>query len=120
MDPDPTTANAPLVIEVSSTPEATVCRLSGSASMEACGLLNDQLLSAATNTDKLLAVDLSELRFICSLGLGSIVAAYLRMAKKGGAIRLVAPQPQVLDMLELTKLGTLLPVRSSLQDALEH
>ena len=100
----------PLQVEVSSIGGSIVCRLRGSASMEACELLNERLLEAAAEATKLLVVDLADLKFICSLGLGSIVAAHLRMARNQGDVRLVAPQPQVREVLELTKLDTLLPI----------
>ena len=68
-------------------------------------------------TGKILVIDLSELNFICSLGLGSIVAAYLRARKLGMPTRLVGPRPEVMDVLALTKLDTLMPVYGTVGDA---
>ncbi len=108
---------APFEIKVESKGDAVVCRLIGSASMEACDMLSEQLLSAAGGHGRLV-IDLGELEFICSMGLGAIVASYLRMSKKQGQFRLVQPLPQIVELLEVTKLGTLLEVYDSVEEAL--
>lgn len=114
MDP----VDRPLEIEVTSHGEALVCRLSGSAAMEACDRLNNRLAEVAQREPKLLVIDLGELDFICSLGLGSIVAAYLRARRYDGAVRLAAPGPAIRELLEVTQLVTLLPVHDSTAEAL--
>jgi anti-sigma B factor antagonist len=107
----------PLVIKVARQGRAVVCRLIGSATMETCSLLNERLCDVWTEADGALLIELSELNFICSLGLGSIVAAYTRAIRQAGAIRLVAPSDAVRDMLVMTKLDTLIPVYDSVEEA---
>jgi len=111
-------SDRPLSVQVTLRGEALICRLVGSATMDACDLLNEQLARIAQQAPKLLVLDLSDLQFICSLGLGSIVAAYLRAKRYGGKFILAAPLPAVAEMLELTKLTVLFPVSQSVEEAL--
>ena len=105
-----------LNIETSQSDQQVVITLVGNASMEHCERLNSSLLEACKSQPSLLIIDLSELRFICSLGLGAIVVAYLRVQKGGGRIALVQPTPAIRDMLATTKLGTLLPIFDTIED----
>lgn len=99
---------------------AIVVSLAGSASMEHCEELNERLLDACLLAPDALVIDLSRLEFMCSLGLGGLVAAYLRIQKNGGRFALSAPDAAIKEMLELTRLHTLLPVFNSAADALAH
>ncbi|MHC4063483.1 MAG: STAS domain-containing protein [Planctomycetota bacterium] len=114
MDP----VDHPLHIELRPHGEALVCKLSGSATMETCERLNDRLADAAEGRPNLLVIDMADLDFICSLGLGSIVAAYLRARRHDGALRLAAPVPAVREVFEVTRLVTLLSVYDSTDEAL--
>lgn len=106
-----------LSIEVSQLEQGVVITLVGNASMEHCDRLNASLLEACNSQPDRLIIDLSQLRFICSLGLGAIVVAYLRVQKTSGRIALVKPTPPIRAMLDTTKLGTLLPIYDSVEQA---
>lgn len=95
-----------------------VVSLAGSASMDLCDQLNAALLEACQSKPQMLVINLAELTFICSLGLGGLVAAYLRVQKYGGRLALACPSQAIREMLEVTKLGTLLPVYDTSQQAL--
>lgn len=95
-----------------------VVSLVGSASMELCDELNTALFEACQSKPQILVVDLADLSFICSLGLGGLVAAYLRVQKYGGKLSLSRPSAAIREMLEVTKLGTLLPVYDTPAEAL--
>ena len=107
-----------LEIETTSRREGVVVSLRGSASMELCERLNDALFGACESHPKRLVIDLTDLRFICSLGLGSIVAAYLRLQKAGGRLLLASPNEAIREMLGVTRLDTLLPVFDDVATAL--
>lgn len=65
-------------------------------------------------------VDLSEVTFLDSTGLGVLVAALKRVRESdaGGDLRLVVTRPQVSKVLEVTGLSTVFSVFSSLDEAL--
>ena len=111
--------DSPLQIEAATSGETMVCRLAGSATMDTCEQLNEELSRAAENKPALLVIDLERLEFICSLGLGAIVTAYLRARRYGGRLCLTAPQPAVRELIEMTKLAVLFPVCESVEEALQ-
>ena len=96
-----------------------IVSLTGSASMELCDQLNAALFEACGKKPETLVVDLSRLDFICSLGLGGLVAAYLRQQNHGGRLAVAAPNEAVLEVLNVTRLGTLLPVFKTSEAALK-
>ncbi|NOS99175.1 MAG: STAS domain-containing protein [Phycisphaerales bacterium] len=99
---------------------ALIVSLVGSASMEHCEELNERLLDACLQKPDILVIDLSRLVFMCSLGLGGLVAAYLRVQKYRGKFAIAAPDAAIKEMLELTRLHTLLPIFTSASDAVAH
>jgi anti-anti-sigma factor len=98
--------------------EAAVVRLVGSISMNVCERLQADLLRLVERPVRKLILDLSQLRFICSLGLGALVAAHLRSRHHDGAVRLVAPDPSIRALLEITKLVKLFPPYDSVEAAI--
>ena len=63
-------------------------------------------------------VDLENVKFMDSSGLGSLVAALKKLSGQG-AIKLAGAQPAVKDLFELTSMETLFPIFASVTDALE-
>lgn len=109
---------SPLRVEVRPGKDATIVKLTGSAGMEVAGKLRDQLLSLINAETRRLIVDMSELEFINSVGLGGIVAAHLRCRKSDGEVHLVSPQPSIRALLELTKLTKLFSIHDSIESAI--
>jgi anti-sigma B factor antagonist len=65
-----------------------------------------------------LFLDLDELRYIDSSGLGAFLSVQSKLMKTNGFIRICSPSRQVLAVLELTKLKTMLKVSYSIDDAI--
>jgi len=51
-----------------------------------------------------LVLNLGQVGYMDSAGIGELVACYKRVAERGGAIRLLNPTGKVYDVLQLTKL----------------
>jgi anti-sigma B factor antagonist len=64
-----------------------------------------------------LVIDMSAVSFIDSSGLGVLVSAEKDMRMTGHGLRLVAPQPQIERLLEMTGLNEVFTVVSSMSDA---
>ncbi len=107
-----------LSVEVTPYPAGVLVRLHGSATMERCDELTARLADAAQGRPALMVLDLGDLDFICSLGLGSIVAVYLRAMKYGGRVVVSRPAQAIREMLELTRLSHLLTVYDTPEAAL--
>lgn len=106
--------------EITTVEGGMIVSLRGSASMELCDKLNETLLGACQKKPGTLVLDLTDLTFICSLGLGGLIAAYLRVKRYGGQMALVSPNAEIREMLDLTKLGTILMVFPTTQEALAN
>ena len=63
-------------------------------------------------------VDLSKVPFIASLGLRLLVAGSQALAKRSGKMVLLGPDESTMRVLKTTGIDQLMPVRSSLDDAL--
>jgi anti-sigma B factor antagonist len=68
---------------------------------------------------KELLVDLKEVRFIDSSGLGVLVSGYKNAATHQGSIKLCSLQTQVKSMFELTRLHRVFDIYQTMDEALE-
>ena len=55
-------------------------------------------------------IDLGEIDFIDSSGLGTLVAGYRLVSQEGGDVRLASPTPQTQSLLELTRMDKLFDI----------
>lgn len=62
-------------------------------------------------------LDLPGVRLIDSTGLGMIVWLHKELHERGGRVRLAAPQPAVLRLLELTSMDRLIRIYGSVEAA---
>ncbi len=120
--PNPTgrVAGGDLKIEIDRRGDVAVVTLVGSAHMNVSTDLRDQLVELADETTRQLVIDLSDLEFISSLGLGGIVAAHLRSRKNNGSVELVNPRPEIRDLLSVTQLTRLFPIYDSVDAAIRR
>lgn len=114
----PVVGDRPLTIQVERRERAAVVRLSGSASMEVSSQIQHCLVGLASEGVPIIAVDMSELDFIDSTGLGGIVAAHLKARHTRGSVRLVNPRPSIRQELVLTRLTQLFPIFRNVEQAL--
>lgn len=66
-----------------------------------------------------LVIDLKEVRFIDSSGLGVLVSGYKNASTRQGSIKLAGLQTQVKSMFELTRLHRVFDIYPTADDALE-
>lgn len=107
-----------LRIEVEDRGPAKIAHLIGSANMVASGDLKEQLIALADSDPEKLVLELSQLDFISSVGLGGIIAVHLRCRHQNTAITLVNPSPEIRELLDITNLTKLFPIHASVDDAL--
>jgi anti-anti-sigma factor len=62
-------------------------------------------------------VDLSEVAYISSIGVHMLITSASSVATRGGKLALLSPQPDVLQVLELTGVLELVPIYSDLDSA---
>ncbi len=107
-----------LSVDVAQGDQSVVITPVGTASMDLYEGLAAALVKACELKPPVLVIDLEKLDFICSLGLGCLVVAHVRVRRYGGKMTLANPTAPIRDMLAATKLATLMPIYDSTEDAL--
>lgn len=82
------------------------------------GDLRDRILKLLENGHQNLVVDLSEVRFIDSSGLGALLSGYKNATLRSGTFVLSGLQPRVQSMFELTRLHRVFEIFPNIEAAL--
>ncbi len=99
--------------------DVAVVDLSGKITLgEGSGLLHKSIrdLVAAGNTNIL--VNLKDVTYIDSAGLGELIGSYATVTHQGGQIKLEHMQSKIHDLLQITKLYTVFPAFETEDEAL--
>jgi anti-sigma B factor antagonist len=109
-----------LSIDVSSAKDGAIVlfALGGSLDIATSPSLRAALLDAAEGKNHEIIVDLSQLEFLDSTGLGALIGAHRRATENDGSVRLVAHEGQILRLLRITGLLDVFPVYPSVEAAL--
>jgi anti-sigma B factor antagonist len=86
---------------------------------EESALLRDEVKQAVQEGSKRIVLNLGEVSYIDSGGLGTLVALHTTAHNAGGTIKLANLTKRVGDLLQVTKLLTVFDVHNSEYDALE-
>ena len=62
-------------------------------------------------------LNLRQVAYVDSVGIGEIVRAYMRLVRAGGTLKLCEVAPRLVEVLQATNLDTVLGVYSSEEDA---
>ncbi len=109
----------PLNIEHQIVEGVPVLKISGSAGMAGVQKLREGLNKVLDLQAPIVVLDVSDMDFISSAGLAELINAELKSKKQGGIIRMVYPKPAVLEIFETTRLTKVIPIYSSLEEAME-
>jgi len=83
--------------------------------VEIIELVNDQV----QNEIKFCIIDISELRYINSSGIGVLITILTKFRNKGGEVCLLNPSESVQKLLIITKLNAIFSIANSETEALE-
>jgi anti-anti-sigma factor len=97
---------------------ATVVFVRGDVSIFTADSFADQLEQIPAGSKPLVVLDLSEMNFICSRGLGAMVTLEQVKRKDGGMVRVAGPTRQIRQLLMATKLNKVLPIYEAVDRAL--
>ena len=87
--------------------KVTVLNLSGKITLgEGDMLLKDKLHSLLNQGRKDVLLNLAQVSYVDSAGLGAIVSAYTTMTREGGSLKLSNVTKKLQDLLSITKLLT--------------
>jgi anti-sigma B factor antagonist len=73
---------------------------------EGSGLVRSTIKDLVNSNQKNILINLKDVTYIDSAGLGELVGSYASVTNSGGSIKLLNPQAKVHDLLQVTKLYT--------------
>lgn len=76
--------------------------------------MRQAVVTAVAEGSRLLALDLSELDFVDSFGLGAVVGALKRVRQRGGELALVCPSSRIRRVFEICDLDRILALHDSI------
>lgn len=98
----------------------TVLSLSGRVTLgDESGQLRSAIKGLLAQGKNRVVLDLADVTYIDSAGLGTLVAAYTSARNEGGEIRLAGVTKNFSELLNITKLVTVFHVDNSVADALK-
>ncbi len=103
--------------EVSEIDGKVVVKLSGDVDLEHCAAVRGLLLDCVSHGKDLL-VDLSEVSYLDSSGIASLVEALQIAAKNGTALKLFSASDQAMRVFELARLDKVFAIHPDLDAAL--
>lgn len=98
------------------TDTAAVIGLSGDLDLATAPELRTALLEALTERRNII-VDMTDLRFLDSTGLGVLVRIHKKAKAQGGVVAFCAVPGNVVKILEVTCLDRVFPVHATVEDA---
>lgn len=84
--------------------------------MEIIDMVNDRINEALL----LCAIDLSQVRYMNSSGIGVLITILTKFRNKGGEVVLVKPSEQIKKLLIITKLNAIFSIIESEQEAIQQ
>jgi anti-sigma B factor antagonist len=74
---------------------------------ESTGILRDELRSLLAGGSKNIILNMAQVTYVDSAGLGELVGAYTTATNQGGAVKLLHLQGKLKDLMQITKLHTI-------------
>ncbi|MPZ18236.1 MAG: anti-sigma factor antagonist [Luteitalea sp.] len=98
--------------------DVTILDLKGKMTLgEGDELLKDKVHSLLNQGQKKILLNLADVPYIDSAGLGEIVRAYTTVSRQGGKMKLLHVTKRIEDLLSITKLLTVFDTFDAEQDA---
>lgn len=87
--------------------DVTIVDLKGRITLgDGSGIIRETIKSLVAKGERNILVNLAEVNYIDSAGLGELVGAFATITSQGGIMKLVHAQKRVHDVLQITKLYT--------------
>ncbi len=83
--------------------------LDGEVDLKTCGALRDEI-AAAAEVSSTVVLDLRDVTFMDSPGLGTLIYCHQRLAEDRATLVVRAPQGDVLELFDMVRLDTKMPI----------
>jgi len=97
----------------------TILELSGDVTLGGGGeILRHAVLEVAGGTGNHILINLGDVRFMDSSGVGELIAAHTTLSNRGGSVKLLHLSPKVYDVLQIAHLLTVFEVYDDEDEAI--
>jgi anti-sigma B factor antagonist len=86
---------------------------------EDTGVLREELRKVLGQGEKNILLNMRDVSYVDSAGLGELVGAYTTATNQGGAVKLLHLQGKMRDLMQITKLHTIFPAFDDEQEAVK-
>src|SRR5262247_2909489 len=105
-------------IEERSTGDVVILDLKGKITLgEGDEILKDKVNSLVNQGQRKIVLNLADVPYLDSAGLGEVVRAYTTVSRQGGSLKLLSRTKRITDLLSITKLLTVFETFDSENDA---
>jgi anti-sigma B factor antagonist len=109
-----------LKINIRENKDAAILDISGRISLgDALGDLRDSIREALAGDQKNILLNLAEVSYIDSSGLGQLIGSFATVTNRGGQMKLLNLQKRVNDLMQITKLLTVFETYTDEETALK-
>lgn len=108
-----------VTIRRSEQPPWTVLSAGGDLDVVGAPELRQAVVTVVSEGARLLVLDLSDLDFVDSFGIGAVVGALKRLRQRGGDLALVCPTPRIRRVFEICDLDRILAFHDSMDSLTE-
>jgi anti-sigma B factor antagonist len=102
----------------SATNGAVVLDLEGEVDVYTAPLLRQEMLGQADSGNRNLIVNLSQVEYLDSTGLGILIGGVKRLKELDGSLKLVGPSARILRIFDITGLNRIFDVYPTEEDAI--
>ena len=92
-------------------------RLAGRLDVEGTQAIDLKFTALTATRRAAIVVDLSQVSFLASIGMRTLLSSAKALALKGGKMVLLSPQPMVASALSTAGIDTLIPIHHDLESA---
>lgn len=107
-----------LLCTVEDVSEGILVRIRGQADTAATAEIDRSFLRVTAGRPRLVVLDLSEMSFVSSLAMGSLMNLHRAVTRQGGRLRLAAVQPLVAEAFTRVRLPEVIEICDSVASAL--
>lgn len=116
----PNSMEAPIEVSISvKRADLAIVQLAGRLDLLSAAIVKHTLADAVAQGHRCLIVDLHEVPFMDSSGLGALIAGLKATRQVGGDLRIARAREQTAMVLELTKLNQVLGSYATVEEALD-
>lgn len=106
-----------VIASISQDPEGTVVALTGEIDLHQAPGFHQKLVDLCAQKPVRMIVEMSQVTYIDSSGVGSLVEIFRRLNKERRKLILVAPSARVSSVLEITRLDQFFTIVATLEQA---